>query len=92
MASLKDDPHFGLDSRHSWAVAAFSSWFLFMFVIVQRVFSVIYVGILSTFGVTRQEASWPMNIMDLFTSITSKLALLLQSSIPPYYRQKGFCL
>lgn len=73
MASLKDDPRFGLDSRHSWVVAAFSSWFLFMFVIVQRVFSVIYVGILSTFGVTRQEASWPMNIMDLFTSITTPI-------------------
>lgn len=73
MASLKDDPRFGLDSGHSWAVAAFSSWFLFMFVIVQRVFSVIYVGILNTFGVTRQEASWPMNIMDLFTSITTPI-------------------
>lgn len=73
MASLKDDPRFGLDSRHSWAVAAFSSWFLFMFIIVQRVFSFVYVGILNTFGVTRQEASWPMNIMDLFSSITTPI-------------------
>ncbi|KAL1435117.1 hypothetical protein MTO96_011281 [Rhipicephalus appendiculatus] len=61
----------GVDSRQSWLVAAFSSWFLFMACIGQRVFGVIYVGILETFHVTRQEASWPMSIIDLLASLSN---------------------
>ncbi|KAH7957872.1 hypothetical protein HPB52_024037 [Rhipicephalus sanguineus] len=37
----------------------------------QRVFGVIYVGILETFHVTRQEASWPMSIIDLLASLSN---------------------
>ncbi|XP_070390750.1 monocarboxylate transporter 13-like isoform X4 [Dermacentor albipictus] len=64
-------PRNGVDSHQSWLVAAFCSWFLFMACIAQRVFGVIYVGILETFQVTRQEASWPMSIIDLLTSLSS---------------------
>ncbi|XP_077509292.1 monocarboxylate transporter 9-like [Amblyomma americanum] len=71
MGSLKYDPRFGLDSHHSWMVAGFCSWFLFMGCIAQRVFGVVYVGILEEFGVTRQEASWPMNIIDLLASLSN---------------------
>ncbi|XP_075744823.1 monocarboxylate transporter 12 isoform X3 [Rhipicephalus microplus] len=61
---------YGVDSRQSWVVAAFSSWFLFMVCIGQRVFSIIYVGILEAFHVTRQEASWPMSTIDLLASLS----------------------
>lgn len=61
----------GVDSRQSWLTAAFSSWFLFIACIGQRVFGVIYVGILETFHVTRQEASWPMSIIDLLASLSN---------------------
>ncbi|XP_070390747.1 monocarboxylate transporter 13-like isoform X2 [Dermacentor albipictus] len=64
-------PRNGVDSHQSWLVAAFCSWFLFMACIAQRVFGVIYVGILETFQVTRQEASWPMSIIDLLTSLSN---------------------
>lgn len=64
-------PRNGVDSHQSWLVAAFSSWFLFMACIAQRVFGVVYVGILETFQVTRQEASWPMSIIDLLASISN---------------------
>ncbi|KAL3228232.1 hypothetical protein MRX96_004129 [Rhipicephalus microplus] len=62
---------YGVDSRQSWVVAAFSSWFLFMVCIGQRVFSIIYVGILEAFHVTRQEASWPMSTIDLLASLSN---------------------
>lgn len=71
MGSLKYDPRFGLDSHHSWMVAGFCSWFLFMGSIAQRVFGVVYVGIVEAFGVTRQEASWPMSIIDLLASLSN---------------------
>ncbi|KAH6932016.1 hypothetical protein HPB50_002510 [Hyalomma asiaticum] len=60
----------GVDSRQSWLVAAFSSWFLFMACAGQRVFGIIYIGILQTFQVTRQEASWPMSVIDLLASLS----------------------
>ncbi|XP_077509287.1 monocarboxylate transporter 3-like [Amblyomma americanum] len=62
VASLKRDPRFGLDSRWSWITAGFLSWVLFIGTSSVRVAGVLFYGIVETYGVTRQEASWPVTL------------------------------
>lgn len=59
---LKTDSGFGLDSRNSWITAAFSSAVLFLTLSTIRVSGVIFYGIVETFGVSRQRASWPLTL------------------------------
>ncbi|KAH6928735.1 hypothetical protein HPB50_018861 [Hyalomma asiaticum] len=59
MESLKRDPRFGVDSRWSWVTAGFLSWVLCGALMGQQAAGVIFYGIIETFGVTRQQASWP---------------------------------
>lgn len=61
-ASLKADPYHGLDSRWSWITAAFCSWVMFMGTLSIRVSGVLFYGIVETFQVTREEASWPVTL------------------------------
>lgn len=61
-ASLKDDPALGLDSRRSWVVLGFCSAILFLALATPRVSGVLFYGIVETFGVTRQRASWPVTL------------------------------
>lgn len=74
MRSMKNDPDFGLDSRWSWITAVFSSACLFMGCLATRVIGVVYVGIITTFNVSREEASWPMTALDGAISIFSEYA------------------
>lgn len=62
VASLKRDPRFGLDSRWSWITAGFLGWVLFVATSSVRVAGVLFYGIVDTYGVTRQEASWPVTL------------------------------
>nr|XP_054928361.1 monocarboxylate transporter 3-like [Dermacentor andersoni]XP_054928362.1 monocarboxylate transporter 3-like [Dermacentor andersoni]XP_054928363.1 monocarboxylate transporter 3-like [Dermacentor andersoni] len=58
--SLKSDPSFGLDSRRSWVTAVFLSISLTMVKTAQHSVGVLFYGIVHTYGVRRQEASWPL--------------------------------
>lgn len=59
-ASLKSDPRFGLDSRWSWVTAGFLSWLLCGAMMTQQAAGVLFFGIVDTYGVSREEASWPL--------------------------------
>lgn len=67
--SLKSDPVHGLDSRWSWITAGFCSWILFSSTLSNRVSGVLYYGIIETFQVTREEASWPVTLSSCFFSL-----------------------
>ncbi|XP_077533070.1 monocarboxylate transporter 14-like isoform X2 [Haemaphysalis longicornis] len=58
--TLKADPSFGLDSTWSWVTAAFLSWVFCVAMIAQQAMGVLFYGILDSFGVNRQKASWPV--------------------------------
>ncbi|KAH6925590.1 hypothetical protein HPB50_007892 [Hyalomma asiaticum] len=59
-ASLKSDPRYGLDSRWSWVTAGFLSWLLCGAMMTQQASGVLFFGIVDTYGVSREEASWPL--------------------------------
>lgn len=60
--SLKDDPNFGVDSRWSWITACFCGVVLFMGTATTRIAGIFFYGIIETFGVTREQASWPVSL------------------------------
>lgn len=68
-ASLRADPSFGLDSTWSWVTAAFLSWVLCTAMLGQQAIGVLFYGIVDTFGVTRQQASWPIVISGSLISL-----------------------
>ncbi|XP_077509284.1 monocarboxylate transporter 12-like isoform X2 [Amblyomma americanum] len=61
-SSSKRCPAYGLDSRQSWVTAAFCGLLLFLGLATVRVSGVLLYGIVEAFGVTRQEASWPVTL------------------------------
>ncbi|XP_077564257.1 monocarboxylate transporter 7-like isoform X1 [Haemaphysalis longicornis] len=70
-------PVFGLDSRNSWVTAAFCSVILFLALSTVRVSGVIFYGIVETFGVTRQRASWPLTLSNSLVQLAGPLVGLL---------------
>lgn len=60
--ALKNDPHFGADSRWSWITACFSGVVLFMGTATTRIAGIFFYGIIETFGVSREQASWPVSL------------------------------
>ncbi|KAL1484142.1 hypothetical protein MTO96_011713 [Rhipicephalus appendiculatus] len=60
MASLRNDPSFGLDSRRSWMTAVFLCLCLTTMLIGQHAVGVLFYGIVRTYGVSREDASWPL--------------------------------
>lgn len=72
--SLKDDPHFGVDSRWSWISACFCAWVLFLASATPRVAGIFFYGIVETFGVSRQEASWPVSLAGTLMMLAGPLA------------------
>ncbi|XP_070378531.1 monocarboxylate transporter 14-like [Dermacentor albipictus] len=69
-ASLRSDPHFGLDSRWSWVTAAFLSWLLCGAMMAQQSAGVLFFGIVDTYGVSREEASWPLVLSSSVVCLT----------------------
>lgn len=59
-ASLKADRFFGVDSTWSWVTVAFLSWVLGVGMVSEHSVGVLFYGIVETFGVNRQQASWPL--------------------------------
>ncbi|XP_077533086.1 monocarboxylate transporter 3-like isoform X1 [Haemaphysalis longicornis] len=68
-ASLRADPSFGLDSPWSWVTVAFLSWVLCTGMIGYQAIGVLFYGIIETFGVNRQQASWPLVLTASLTSL-----------------------
>ncbi|KAL1481520.1 hypothetical protein MTO96_050396, partial [Rhipicephalus appendiculatus] len=59
---LKKDPVFGVDSRRSWITAGFCGALLFLALSSSRVSGVFFYRITETFGVNREQASWPVTL------------------------------
>ncbi|KAG0420453.1 hypothetical protein HPB47_003485 [Ixodes persulcatus] len=55
-----------MDSKRSWAVAVACCWVNAFSLLTIRSASVIYVEILQTFSVTREQASWPLSLITVF--------------------------
>ncbi|XP_077535771.1 monocarboxylate transporter 9-like [Haemaphysalis longicornis] len=68
---------FGLDSRNSWITAAFCSVVLFLSLSTVRVSGVLFYGIVETFGVTRQRASWPLTLSNSLVQLAGPVVGLL---------------
>lgn len=70
----KDDPHFGVDSRWSWISACFCAWVLFLASATSRVAGIFFYGIVEAFGVSRQEASWPVSLAGTLMMLAGPVA------------------
>lgn len=55
-------PDSGPDSARSWLVAVACSWNLLWSSLVRRSSGVIYVALVNTFGVTREQTSWVLSV------------------------------
>ncbi|KAL1475174.1 hypothetical protein MTO96_020147 [Rhipicephalus appendiculatus] len=55
-------PQFGVDSRWSWISACFCSWVLFLAMATPRVTGILFYGVVETFRVSREEASWSVGL------------------------------
>ncbi|CAN8017050.1 unnamed protein product [Ixodes persulcatus] len=71
--SLKADPLHGVDSRWSWITAVSCSCMLFVATCSVRVAGVLFYGIVDTFGVTREEASWPVTLNGCMLNLAGPL-------------------
>ncbi|KAL3194051.1 hypothetical protein MRX96_001958 [Rhipicephalus microplus] len=58
--TLRNDPPFGLGSTRSWVITAFLSFVMAMMMVGQQAAGVLFYGIVHTFDVSRQQASWPI--------------------------------
>ncbi|KAH8037557.1 hypothetical protein HPB51_013347 [Rhipicephalus microplus] len=59
---IKNDRVFGVDSRQSWITATFCGALLFLALSSSRVSGVFFYRIVETFGVNREQASWPVTL------------------------------
>lgn len=67
-----------MDSPRSWAVAAACCWMNVFTLAMVRSAAVVFVGVLQTFNVSREEASWPVNLSSVCYFLTGTLILLLK--------------
>ncbi|CAN7987308.1 unnamed protein product, partial [Ixodes hexagonus] len=74
---LKGDPLHGLDSRWSWMTAASCSWMVFFATFSVRVSGILFYGIMETFRVTREQASWPVTLHSCFLHLGGPVMGLL---------------
>lgn len=71
-----------MDSARSWAVAAACCWInVFTFAMIRSA-AVVYVALLRTFPVTREQASWPVNLSVVCYLVTGPIAGVLARYIP----------
>ncbi|XP_054923984.2 uncharacterized protein [Dermacentor andersoni] len=76
---LKKDPVFGVDSRRSWVTAAFCSALFFLTLSTISVSGVFFYGIVEAFGVSREQASWPVTLSGSMLPLACPLTGLLCS-------------
>ncbi|CAN7998554.1 unnamed protein product [Ixodes hexagonus] len=70
-----------MDSPRSWAVAAACCWInVFTFAMVRSA-AVVYTSVLGTFHVTREEASWPVNLSAVCYFLTGPIAGVLATYV-----------
>uniref|UniRef100_A0A131XLS9 Putative monocarboxylate transporter n=1 Tax=Hyalomma excavatum TaxID=257692 RepID=A0A131XLS9_9ACAR len=71
-----------MDSPRSWAVAAACCWInVFTFALVRSA-AIVYVALLRAFPVTREQASWPVNLSVVCYFLTGPIAGVLARYIP----------
>ncbi|XP_077519553.1 monocarboxylate transporter 12-B-like [Amblyomma americanum] len=67
----------GVDSARSWLVAVSCCWINFFSALMYKSSGVVYVGVLQTLEVTREEASWPLTLLAVFIFTTAPVAGVL---------------
>lgn len=67
----------GVDSARSWVVAVSCCWINFFSALMYKSSGVVYVGVLHTLQVTREEASWPLTLLAVFIFTTAPVAGVL---------------
>lgn len=73
-----------MDSPRSWAVAAACCWMNLFTLAMVRSAAVVYVGVLQTFNVSREQASWPVNLSSVSYFLTgTHVRLPLQRGTEP---------
>ncbi|KAM7291225.1 monocarboxylate transporter 7 [Ixodes scapularis] len=81
-----------MDSPRSWAVAAACCWMnVFGFGLVRSA-GVVYVGILETFSVSREQASWPVNLSIVCYMTAGPFVGLLARHIAAWKLTMGGCI
>ncbi|CAN7979994.1 unnamed protein product [Ixodes pacificus] len=70
-----------MDSKRSWAVAVACCWINAFSLLTIRSASVIYVEILETFSVTREQASWPLSLITVFYCLVGPIVGALANYI-----------
>ncbi|KAL3210544.1 hypothetical protein MRX96_037019 [Rhipicephalus microplus] len=81
-----------MDSPRSWVVAAACSWInVFTFALI-RSSAVVYVALLRTFRVSRERASWPVNLALVSYFLTGPIAGVLARYIPIWKLSMVGCL
>lgn len=71
-----------MDSARSWVVAAACCWInVFTFAMIRSA-AIVYVALLRTFPVTREQASWPVNLSVVCYLVTGPIAGVLARCIP----------
>lgn len=77
MASAATMPRSGVDSTRSWAVAVSCCWINFFSALMYKSSGVVYMGVLQTLDVSREEASWPLTLLAVFIFATAPVAGVL---------------
>lgn len=64
----------GVDSARSWVVAVSCCWINFFSALMYKSSGVVYMGVLQTLNVSREEASWPLTLLAVFIFTTGRYA------------------
>lgn len=67
----------GVDSARSWLVAVSCCWINFFSALMYKSSGVVYMGVLQTLNVSREEASWPLTLLAVFIFTTAPVAGVL---------------
>lgn len=67
----------GVDSVRSWLVAVSCCWINFFSALMYKSSGVVYMGVLQTLNVSREEASWPLTLLAVFIFTTAPVAGVL---------------
>ncbi|KAM7291223.1 monocarboxylate transporter 7 [Ixodes scapularis] len=89
---FRREPTAKMDSARSWLVAAGCCWIsVFTFSMIRSA-AILYVGILDTFHVTREEASWPISVTGSVYFMTALVGGILARYIKIWKLTLAGCL